>query len=373
MIYRKELDGLRAVAVIAVIIYHLNANYLPNGFLGVDIFLVLSGFLITSIIQESSASKRNFDITTFLKNRFFRIYPAYFTVICFTVVIAYTVLTKIPANLIKTSAIYSLLGIPNFFLFKNISESYFEIQTVYPLLHLWSLGLELQFYLIWSLLILFANKIKLNLSQVIIFISICSFLLASYFYFNTLTISLWKHEFVLGKKFIFYLLPARIWEFGIGALASIYKPKQKTSNKYTDQLLNALGIIMIFIALGLIKSSNEFSPYLALIPCIGTFLFIVCFSEHSVFYKLFSSKLLVTIGVFSYSLYLWHYPVIEYGKQFYESYDLIPQFISVLIISLLSIGSYKFIETYYRNIKSIRSFFIVLCLLFFHCIFNHYL
>lgn len=353
MVYRKEFDGLRAIAVIAVILYHLNNNYLPNGFLGVDIFLVISGFLITSIIQGGLKENR-FDIFIFLKKRFFRIYPAYFTVTCLTLIAASMLLPKASFEIIKSSAIYSLLGIPNLYFYRDLSESYFKIQATYPLLHLWSIGLELQFYCVWPAILLIANKFKINTGHLIIFLCLLSFSFAAYFNSNPTTFMILGHEFSLGKKFIFYLLPARIWEFGIGALASIYI--RISNNALINLILSTIGMTMVFGVLCYFNGTGEYSPYLALFPCVGIFLFMTCYSEDTLLYKIISYKFLVTIGIISYSLYLWHYPLIEFFKHFYEPYDLLLQIITTLIFVFLAVLSYKFVESYYRNTKNIISF-----------------
>lgn len=367
--YRKEFDGLRAIAVIAVLIYHINTHYLPNGFLGVDIFLVISGFLITSIIQKSIQEKK-FDIVLFLKKRFFRIYPAYFTVICLTLIATYILLPKGSVDLVKKSAIYSLIGIPNFFYFKNISESYFEITATYPLLHLWSLGLELQFYCVWSILLVSANQLKIKSNYVIIFLSLCSFFIAAYFYSNPTSITLFKQDYLIGKKFIFYLLPSRLWEFGIGALASIYM--KKFDNIHLNHLFSTTGIILIVLSLCFLKETDGFSPYLALLPCLGTFLFIAYICEKNIFCNLFSSKLLVTLGIGSYSIYLWHYPIIEFFKYFYEPYDVSLQIITLTGIAFMAFISYILVENHYRNSKS-RFSFSTYCASFFAFILLSYL
>lgn len=369
MEYRNELNGIRAIAVIAVIIYHLNNAFLPNGFLGVDIFLVLSGFLITTIICKAIEEKK-FNIFIFLKKRFFRIYPAYFTVISITLIATFMLFPTPSVNAIRKSAIYSLLGIPNFYYYRNITESYFEIKNISPFLHLWSLGLELQFYFMWAIILLIADKIKINLKMLIILLSLSSFVIAFYFYFYPCYTSfiLFGRKFSLDKKFVFYLLPSRIWEFGIGALAHIYmKNLDKVRIKH---LFSVIGILMVGVALFFFKYTDEFSPYIALLPCIGTFLLITGYdSESNIIYKILSSKLLVSIGLISYSLYLWHYPLIEIFKDLFGSYGLAIKIVFIISFIFLSIISYKFIESYYRNSKLILNFanysicliFLVIC------------
>jgi peptidoglycan/LPS O-acetylase OafA/YrhL len=366
--YRKELDSLRAIAVIAVIIYHVNTNYLPNGFLGVDIFLVLSGFLITSVIQQYRCKDVEIGFTrqhllVFLKRRFFRIYPAYFTVICLTLIVAVMTLPKPLIVAIKKAALYSLLGVPNFFYFNSIHESYFEIHTLYPLLHLWSLGLEIQFYCVWGIILLFADKWRLNLKYLIIFIALLSFITAIYLYSNPKEFSFFGHKLFIDKKFVFYFLPTRIWEFAVGAFASVYITK--ASNRM-NHVLSFIGITMILTSLGL-KNIENYSPYLAVLPCIGTFLLIVHYrgryhaTTKNVSQPRFSivprtvgprPNLLEAIGLISYSLYLWHFPIIEFFKYCFVTYTLTLQIISALLLILLSIFSYKYVESYFRTIKT---------------------
>jgi peptidoglycan/LPS O-acetylase OafA/YrhL len=267
---------------------------------------------------------------------------------------AFVLLPQATVDVIKNSVRYAFLGIPNFFYYRNVSESYFEINTIHPLLHMWSLGLELQFYFVWSLILLFAHKLKINLVYLIIFLSLLSFAIAAYFYSNPAAIFLFGREFTIGKKFVFYLLPSRIWEFGIGALASIFK--KDFDNVRIHHLFFTIGMMMVFIALCFLKITDEFSPFIAILPCIGTFLFMTFSSEGNIFYKILSTKFLVTIGIVSYSLYLWHFPLIEFFKYFYEPYDLVAQVMTLICIVSLAIISYKFVESYYRHIKSPLSF-----------------
>ncbi|MBA2648548.1 MAG: acyltransferase [Legionella sp.] len=350
MIYRKEFDGIRAIAVIAVIIYHMNTNYLPNGFLGVDIFLVISGFLITSIIQEGFKN-HTFKISEFIKRRFLRIYPAYFTVIALTLLAASILLPRGSFSQIKNAAVSSLIGIPNFFYYRNIGESYFKIDSITPLLHLWSLGLELQFYLFWSLILLIAHKYRIHLVYLIITLSTLSFFTAIFFYAHPILVTPFNHEYLFDKKFVFYLLPSRLWEFGIGALACIGLKNVKPHPKKINKLLALVGLAMILFSLGFNRGPDEFSPIFALLPCIGTFL-VLTYSQNTLVSKILSTRLLVAIGLISYSLYLWHFPIIEFIKYFYEPLGNVLKIITVLCFISIAILSYKMIESYYRTKRS---------------------
>ena len=206
MKYYNGLDGLRAVSLLLVLFYHVNFTPFINGFLGVDIFFAISGFIISRNILLQIENK-TFSILSFYKRRFARLYPALLATIGITLFSAYLIFPINDINEISRSAIRALHSFSNFCF--NQQSGYFEESAyVKPLLHTWSLGVEEQFYLIWPILLVFLTKFKRN-----IFLSLCLVFISCISLYSVIVIkSDWESE-------AFFLMPFRIYQFGIGALA----------------------------------------------------------------------------------------------------------------------------------------------------------
>lgn len=371
MIYRPEIDGLRAIAVIPVIFYHAGYPFFGGGYLGVDIFFVISGYLISYIILDQ-LKKNKFSILNFWKRRAKRILPALLSVIIFTSLLSYFF---IPGNEIKVftnSIVSSLFFFSNFFF--QFNTGYFDFAAEYqPLIHTWSLSIEEQFYILFPifLLLFYKNNYKL----ILFLILILSLLFAQWGGNLKLSYPFVEDKLLFYNKGFFndFMFPfSRVWELILGFFASIILIKKKKIFLNNKLLIESI----CFISLGLIFFSicnfDKYSPYpsfYTLVPCLSTF-FLIIFLNNSIFLiKLLSNQILVKIGLISYSLYLFHFPIFSLLKfnlyHFNDSYVL--DFIIFFLVIIISILNYKFIETPFRkkiNFKTtLKGFFVAYSLL----------
>ena len=316
---RSDIDTLRGVSVISVVIYHFNNLIFPNGYVGVDLFFVISGFVITKSIL-GKIEKKKFSFIDFYIKRARRILPAFLLVLLITLIASSFVLLTADLKRYTESLITSLSFVSNFYFW--LTGGYFSTNDqLKPLLHLWSLSVEEQFYLIFPLLVFFSFKFfkKLKFFIFIVLItSIVSFSLNFLFLKNT--------------DAVFFLFPARIWEFGIGILFALL-PSLKIKNVILEAIYLSIAIFLIMFNFFYII---EFLPD-ATLMCLG--LGLILFkpvNERNILSNIFQLKPLIFIGLISYSLYLWHWPIISYFK--YTSMDNLSfsQFIvsSILILSL---------------------------------------
>jgi peptidoglycan/LPS O-acetylase OafA/YrhL len=338
--YIQELDGLRAIAVLSVFLYHLDQNTIPGGFLGVDIFFVISGFIITRIIWNDISNK-TFSFSKFYIRRIRRIIPALFFMLLIISIICFYIFLPNDLYEYSRSVIYILAFIPNIFYLNN--TNYFDLSSeLTPLLHTWSLGVEEQFYFVYPLLLFLIFKLRLtSLIRLILLIFIlASFILSIIFSFK-------------NNNLTFYLIHFRAWELLAGGLTYFIS---KNFTKSDDSFLSSVGLLLIIYSFFYYKSDFLFSGFFILLSCIGTSL-VILNCENNNFGNLFlRNKYLLKIGVMSYSIYLWHYPIISLKK--YTTFVEIDFFNNILIIIItfsLSYFSLKFIEQPFRNKNKIKN------------------
>ena len=333
--YRTDIDGLRAIAILAVVGYHAFPSSINGGFVGVDIFFVISGFLISSIIF-SNLNNNQFSYYEFYARRIKRILPALIIVLISTLIIGWYML--LPGEFKQLGKHVAGGGgfISNFILlgeagyFDNASETK-------PLLHLWSLGIEEQFYLFWPVVLVAAWKTKCNLLTTTFIIGLISFTLNIYILHSFSSIS------------AFYLPISRFWELMIGgglAYISIYKGHYLQTNKFYVNIFSIFGITLILISIFTLDKNKDFPGIWALLPTIGTFLLIASptsmISQH-----ILSHQKLVFIGLISYPLYLWHWALLSFF--FILGYnDQASKTIIIISSILLAWLTYEKIE---RNIR----------------------
>jgi len=344
---RFDIDTLRGISVISVIIFHINSSIFPNGYLGVDLFFVISGYVITKSILKSLKNK-TFSFSGFYLKRARRILPALLFVLLISISIAIIILLTADLKRFSESLISSLGFVSNFYFW--LTGGYFSTNDqLKPLLHLWSLSVEEQFYLFFPIFIFLLYKIFNNHKYLligIILISSISFGLNLYFVSNI--------------DLVFFLFPTRIWQFGIGAALAL-SPRLKINNLWLDSLYLILAIfLIIFNFLNIIKYLPD-----ATLMCIGLGLILFkAANEKNFLYKFFKIKVFIFIGLISYSLYLWHWPIISFLKYVHvDGIPIILVILSLVLILILSILSWKFIEQpflyKYSNSTSIK--FILLC------------
>ena len=341
--YRPEIDGLRALAIIPVIFFHAGFINFSGGYVGVDIFFVVSGYLITTIILQE-LDNNTFSFKNFYERRARRIFPALFFVIFVTSIISFIFLTTTELGNYFKSAISSLLFYSNFYFWKTspyfISDSHLE-----PLLHTWSLSIEEQFYVIFPIILITFYKF---FRKYIFFLFIFTFV-SSLFICQFLAL---KTSGILN----FYFTLSRGWELALGAICAylvIYK-KIYLSSLFKN-ILSIFGISSILLSIFYLDRFSLYPSILTLFPTVGTALIILFCDENTFIKKILSTKFLVYIGLISYSLYLWHQPLLAFGNIYFINFTDLHRF-SILILScILSVLSYKYIEKNFRNKKIIKS------------------
>ena len=336
--YRKELDGLRAIAVIAVIINHFNRDLLPNGYLGVDMFFVISGYVITLSLVKRKSNNFSDYILGFYERRIKRILPL-LLIFLVTTSILICMINAYPIFHLRT-AFTSLFGFSNIYLFQ-ISDGYFTASSdLNPFTNTWSLSVEEQFYFIYPFLAWFSGytRNKKNSSK---YLSILLSVLAS------ISIIIFIYNYPLNQNAAYFLMPSRFWEIALGCLAFIgFSKKLKLIDHIKELNGNYLFILLIIFLLNPINT-----PIINTLSVVSlTVLFILSIKENDFTYKLLTQKKVLKIGLMSYSLYLWHWAIISLSKWTIGIYWwTIP--IQIFLIYIVSYLSYKFVESPVRNLK----------------------
>lgn len=335
LMYRPDIDGLRTLAVLPVILFHAGATWMPGGFIGVDIFFVISGYLISAIIlREVQAGE--FSFLRFYERRVRRIIPALLVVLLVTVAVFQIIALPDQAQGTAESAIAALLSISNFYFWRE--SGYFAPTAEYlPLLHTWSLAVEEQFYLIFPVILLAIWKLRLPVRWVLVIGTIAAFIIGLWLSINKPSVA-------------YYLLPARAWELAIGAvIASGAVPQIRGA--VLREMVPAIGVGMILFSIFWIRSDMIFPGWVALIPCFGAAMVIHADGHSWVARRLLAKRPMVFIGRLSYSLYLWHWPVLVALRMRLLTADL-PLAIAIIGVAstfLLAWLSWRFIERPFRN------------------------
>jgi peptidoglycan/LPS O-acetylase OafA/YrhL len=335
--YRPEIDGLRAIAVLVVILFHAGAN-LPGGFIGVDIFYVISGFLITKIIVGALHENR-FSFAEFYSRRVKRLLPAAFFMLLATVLFGYVILTPDKYLELSKSAVYASIFLANVW-FAGHSGYFDQTAEVSPLVHMWSLAVEEQFYLLFPLALMLAyRRWRLHGIQwaigLVLVLSLGSSLLLSPRYTN----------------FSFYLLPTRAWELSVGAVL-VFLPLHHLRGFRAPTLLFGSGAGLILFGLLSVSQEQPYPGWLALFPVIGTALLIAAsHAEGAVGRNLLVLRPVVLIGRISYSAYLWHWPIVSYYRVYVAERAFFLHEVVALTIASLAVGylSWRFIEERFRH------------------------
>jgi len=299
--YRKDIDGLRAIAVLLVVIFHAFPKSMPGGFIGVDVFFVISGFLISTIIF-TDLNQGIFSFKHFYARRIKRILPSLLTVLSTCLIFGWFALLTDEYQLLGKHTTAGTLFISNIVLWSE--SGYFDtVAELKPLLHLWSLGIEEQFYLFWPLILWAASKLKFNLLATILILLACSF-------------SLNLFELSANPIADFYSPLTRFWELLIGAVLAWWSlhlknvPLRSTANHW----ISLLGALLILLGSKVIDRNSAFPGWLALLPALGT-TFIIAAGENAWINRhLLSNRLMVWLGLISFPLYLWHWPLLAFAK-----------------------------------------------------------
>ncbi len=332
---RGDIQGLRAIAVLGVVIYHIDPGLLPGGFIGVDIFFVISGYLILGHLWRNIADG-TFSLLDFYVRRAKRLLPALTVVLLATSVAAYYLMLHEEYSNYTLSLASSLFYVSNFWFYTQAGYFSSALQGD-PLLHTWSLSVEEQFYIFFPLLMLALYKNKINIMLGLLAVLIASFSLSEIL-LNT------------NADFSFYASPSRFWQFIVGGLVSI-QFKNITLPKAARELLSFCCLLIISISMFLM-APTDFPGVKALIPTLATALLLFCSTRGDLAYATLSNPIAMFFGNSSYSLYLWHWPVIVFYKISVSALPGIPDKIIILLTSmLLGYLSYIAIERTTQHVK----------------------
>lgn len=339
MTYRPEIDGLRALAVLPVVLFHAGVAGFAGGFIGVDVFFVISGFLITSLIARD-LQRGEFSFLNFWERRARRILPPLVAVVIFALVVGWFLMLPGDFEQLGESAIAQSFFASNFVFWRQIG--YFgPMASEIPLLHTWSLAVEEQFYLLFPLAMFLLTRYVARLRWSFIAVGVAlSFL-----------VSVWAVD--SRPEAAFYLLPTRAWELGVGSLLALWAVNSRSSvNRKIAEPASVLGIVLILAAVFIYDETTAFPGIAALPPVVGTALVVWAnTNQRTRSGDLLAVKPLVGIGLISYSLYLWHWPLIVFTSypSGSESLGVLTTVVIIGASFVAAYGSWRFVERPFRS------------------------
>jgi peptidoglycan/LPS O-acetylase OafA/YrhL len=332
--YRPDIDGLRAVAVLSVILYHLHAPLVTGGFVGVDIFFVISGYLITrNIWGELQAG--TFSIRAFYLRRIRRIVPAFAVMAAVTLVAGCLLLLPADLKRLGASTAWAAVSASNVYFWRYLDIGYFaDSSEQQPMLHTWSLGVEEQFYLLWPAVLLVVALLPRSGRA------------AALGTLALIGVSLAIGELTLERspKFAYFMLPARFGELMVGALL-VFSSRLHERLRGAREAIAVGGLALLVYALTQLDAASPFPGVNALYPSFGAGLVILAGGLGSRLVRaLLTPRPMVFVGLISYSLYLWHWPILAYLKYFYTTLEPIQVALAVPLMFVLATLSYRFVE-----------------------------
>lgn len=339
--YRSDIDGLRALAILSVVIYHAYPEALSGGFMGVDVFFAISGYLISGIIFRQQAEGK-FKFTRFFARRIRRIFPALITMLFITFIAGWFLLLAAELKILGKHIAAGAAFAQNFVL--CLEAGYFDTASeLKPLAHLWSLAIEEQYYLVYPVVVAVVWYFGFNVPVVIGILMIISFLLNIF-------------QIDYDPVSTFFLPQTRVWELlagGLLAYSHVYKYGNKPvfdRTRVLNNLLAALGIVLIVLPMFLVDKNFSFPGWWALCPVMGTLVMIQAGSITWINNRILSNRYIVGVGLISYPLYLWHWPLLAFAR--IEWLGIPPpefRFAIILTSVVLAILTYKFIEKPVRS------------------------
>lgn len=336
--YRPDIDGLRAIAVLGVFVFHCFPSLLPGGFAGVDVFFVISGYLITTILFDD-CQKQRFSLWLFYSRRIRRIFPALLTCLATAWGLGYALLTPTEFKELARSIVHSAYFSNNFLLVSQ--AGYFDTHAdLKPLLHLWSLAVEEQFYIIWPWLILFAYRFGPTGRWLIALLGLAS--LGACIVMTSI------------KPIDAFFMPQyRAWELIAGASAAVWGSSLlgKINRHIADALTAPLGLMLIAIAYFSFSGADPFPGWRAMLPVTGAWLILAASGNSPLSKLLLATRPMVSIGLISYPLYLWHWIILSFARILFDT----PSASAIVGLAALSLffawATYQFIETPLRHGK----------------------
>jgi len=348
MKYRPEIDGLRAIAVIAVVLYHARVPSFGGGFVGVDVFFVISGFLITMVLIGQRRTRAN-SLAYFYERRARRILPALYTVLAAAIGLAWLWLTPIEMIAFGKDLIAVTFFVANFSFWQ--SSGYFDTAaSLKPLLHTWSLAIEEQFYLVLPALLALTWRFgTLWTAGLLALIAAASLVLAD-------------RIAVQMPAANFFLLPTRAWELLIGCLVAFYldarrdRLPQRTIARIGYEIAAALGLAMILYSILLFSDRTPFPSFYATLPTVGTALILLCAIPPTFIHRLLSTRVMVGVGLASYSIYLWHHVLFSFARLKILGEPSATGYIALIFLTaVLSYLSWRYIEQPFRSPQRVSS------------------
>ncbi|MFL2679028.1 MAG: acyltransferase family protein [Alphaproteobacteria bacterium] len=345
--YRPEIDGLRAISVVSILLYHAELNFFDKtlftgGFVGVDVFFVISGYLISNIIFSELLQNKYFKFANFYERRARRILPMLFVVLLISCPIAFYTFLPNEFHEYIDSVISSIFFFSNFFFYSVTTEYGAESSLLKPLLHTWSLAIEEQFYLFFPIIVFLLFKFHQNLlKRVLILLFVISFFFSNIFC-------------NLNPELNFFHPLSRFWELLTGSLLAYMNLKGKINKEfYSSNIFTLTGISLILFSVFFFNDSSPYPNYKTLIPVVGTALIIFFSSKNNYISKVLSSRVFVGVGLISYSVYLWHFPIFAFYRNLKPTINNFDKFESIILTIFLSVISYFVIEKKFRS-KAIK-------------------
>lgn len=355
MEYRKDIDGLRAIAVLSVILFHAGFRWFSGGYVGVDIFFVISGFLITGILLREHAAQK-FTLAKFYERRARRILPALFVVLFMTAAAAYWLMLPFELRVFAQSITAVVLFSSNILFWKRAGffDFYFDPPALLnPLLHTWSLGVEEQFYLVFPVLLMLAWRFwRRRLFQLVVLTALASFV------YSSLIDGEWNLGFAGQREANFYLLPARAWQLMMGSLMafwSVSAVQRSPVRRWWRNIASLSGLTLVLFAILIYHAVDiRFTSLYALAPTVGTVL-ILAYGRGTVVGSILSSPPLVGVGLISYSAYLWHQPLFAFGHYVSLDNEFSTGTNAAFCFATLAVAwaSWRWIETPFRDRRTV--------------------
>jgi peptidoglycan/LPS O-acetylase OafA/YrhL len=337
--YRKDIDGLRAIAVLSVVLFHIKPGLLPGGFIGVDIFFVVSGFLITSLLHGEMQGGR-FAFRNFYSRRMRRLLPALYTVIAVTSLIGAFFLAPADLLLYAKSVLAAVTGMSNVYFWREYGGYFSHNSGEAPLIHTWSLAVEEQFYVIWPAAMIFLTRLR----------HAALYLVLSLLFLLSVAVSqVGVNNFAASS---YYLVPTRFFELLIGGILAVWaRNHPEAFSPRVSSVLAVAGAALILVPLFLFEEATKFPGVNALYPCLGAAALIAAGAVPNAVSRLLSHPVMVLVGLISYSLYLWHWPIIVAFK--YSHTEITAAWAVAIFLGSVGISwlTWRFVELPFRYYK----------------------